>query len=245
MSNTWTTPGYGFIAGYGGENVAPGISDDRCISTIRDGVGCVSDNYASAMEICNSNPDCGGFICWDQTSADAVKNCYPLLTPMRLGVISSATQNAYVKQGAFVVINNARSVPFPISDSSLPSPPPPLPPPPAAVPVAPSESPISNAFSQSLQPSQNDDVRSTTTTEPVPIESTTSAGWSSSMSLAQVTTALLAAPNNIPVNSSTIATVELNGSPIQTPESASRTNSSSDSNTIIAVGVGSFAALWE
>ncbi|KAI8848941.1 hypothetical protein BC829DRAFT_204583 [Chytridium lagenaria] len=81
-----------------------------------------------------------------------------------------------------------------------------------------------------------------TTTEPVPVESASFAGQSSFLSIAQITTALLAAPNNIPVNSSTIVTVELNGSSIRTNESASKTMSSSDSNTMIAVGVGSFAA---
>ncbi|KAI8851342.1 hypothetical protein BC829DRAFT_415334 [Chytridium lagenaria] len=155
MSNTWTTPGYGFIAGYGGENVAPGISDDRCTSTVRDGVGCVSNDYASAMEICNSHSDCGGFICWDQsTSANALKGCYPLLTPMRL-------------EGASVVINNAQSIPISYSDSSLPSPPPPPPP-------APSVSPVSNPISPPSQPDQNN-MRFTTTSSSIFTAQTTAA----------------------------------------------------------------------
>ncbi|KAI8851340.1 hypothetical protein BC829DRAFT_415331 [Chytridium lagenaria] len=99
----------------GADNRLPDFKDNRCVGK-------------SAMEICDSRSDCGGFTCWefDTSSNPVAKNCYLFVAPMFIGAAEGlgAWQNAYIKAGAEVSQDGAIRTPFPTpSPTSQPSPP--------------------------------------------------------------------------------------------------------------------------
>ncbi|KAI8836379.1 hypothetical protein BC829DRAFT_436661 [Chytridium lagenaria] len=125
------TPNYGFIPRAGATNTIKDISDSRCIGTVGSGQGCVLQSYTIAIQVCDSAPTCGGFICWDEAGLDEAqvlynktdpldysKQCFVFVKPIQL-VANAVRQNAYIKAGEPVILPNGTLItPFPIAGSS-------------------------------------------------------------------------------------------------------------------------------
>ncbi|KAI8849605.1 hypothetical protein BC829DRAFT_391197, partial [Chytridium lagenaria] len=220
------TPGYGFLPRLGGENRSPDIKDERCVDKIGNGIGCVASDYVAAMAICNSHSDCGGFICWDSVTNDAVRSCYPLVAPMHLGDGGvGSLQNAYVKQGAEILQNGASTTPFPFP------PPPPSPEPSSSPSPSPSESPLPDQTSQGEGTTRGD--------------AETTGVASSSLSEGRTMTASIVIPVTASISSGVSMGLDATSGPNGVSNgggSSSNVGTSSSSNNSLVVGMSSVAA---
>ncbi|KAJ3115000.1 hypothetical protein HDU96_001351 [Phlyctochytrium bullatum] len=101
--------GYGLVIGYHATNTIQSIIDSRCDAFVANNTGCRVKDGATAKAVCDSHPECGGFICWDRdllvangkALGDFLPNCFPFVAPLQLN--PSDGQSAYIKFGEGII----------------------------------------------------------------------------------------------------------------------------------------------